>query len=203
MKEIWKDIYFYDYLNDELIDYRGVYQASNIGRVKSLERTVWNGKGYRTVKEKIISPAKTNGRYLHVLLYKNQKGKTFLVHRLVCGTFVDNPNKEKYCNHKNEDIFDNRAENLEWCSIEYNNNYGTLRERMVPKVKEKLKNRSDLSKPVNQYTIDNTFVAWYQSISEAVRQLKEKENIKTSASQISKCCYGKIKTAAGYKWSFA
>lgn len=113
MKEIWKDI-------DEIkgIDYTGLYQVSNLGRVKGL-------KNKHILKQRL----KNNG-YCVLTLCKENKPKTYLVHRLVAEAFIPNPNNYPQVNHKDEDKTNNCVDNLEWCTKEYNMNYGTLIERM-------------------------------------------------------------------------
>lgn len=105
--EIWKDIN----------EYEGLYQISNTGRVKSLERMAkirWDGK-YRTIPEKIKTPNCRSG-YLRVGLSKDGKNKIYSVHRLVAEAFIPNPHNKPYINHKNGVKIDNRVSNLEWCT---------------------------------------------------------------------------------------
>lgn len=102
MNEIWKSI-----------DDR--YSVSNLGRVKS---------NYAN-KERILKPYKNRRGYLMVdLRYQNTR-KTMQVHRLVAIAFIPNPDNLPEVNHKDEDKTNNRVENLEWCTTEYNCNYGT------------------------------------------------------------------------------
>ena len=86
MKEIWKDIK----------EYEGIYQVSNQGRIKSLERIVANNKKgkiyYRKVKECILTPSPLSDGYLVVSLHKDLKMKNFKIHRLVALSFLENPN---------------------------------------------------------------------------------------------------------------
>ena len=107
--EIWKDI----------PDFKGYYQASNMGRIKSLYRvimrkTVW-GERKMPVKEKIITNYKSNNTYLmcHVNLGKDFR-KNLLVHRLIATTFLPNNENKRTVNHINGNKHDNRVENLEW-----------------------------------------------------------------------------------------
>ena len=112
MKEEWRDIKGYE----------GRYQVSNLGRVKSLN--------YRhTNKEKILSNTTNTKDYLTVSLYKNGKIKTYYIHKLVAAHFIPNPDNYKEVNHKDENKSNNCVSNLEWCSREYNQNYGTKTQR--------------------------------------------------------------------------
>ena len=112
MKEDWKDIK----------DYESLYQVSNLGRVKSLRNN-------KSKKEKILKPGNNRG-YLYVPLYKEGKRKIYAIHRLVSEAFIENPNNFPCVNHKDENPSNNCVENLEWCSREYNNNYGTRNQRV-------------------------------------------------------------------------
>ena len=109
--EIWKDIE----------EFEGLYQVSNLGRVKSLERYV-NHKRYKKqlIKERIIKPTLSFDKYYYVGLYKNGNVKNVTIHRLVCLSFLQKTNKKKEVNHKNGIKTDNRVENLEWCTRSHN-----------------------------------------------------------------------------------
>jgi hypothetical protein len=97
--EEWKDI----------AGYAGLYQISNLGRVKR--------------NKKILIPRQRN-KYLAIDLCRDGKPQTYSVHRLVATAFIPNPDGLPQINHKNEIKTDNRAENLEWCTAKYNMNYG-------------------------------------------------------------------------------
>lgn len=198
MLEIWRDVKGYE----------GLYQVSNLGRVKSLERVVKNKNGYRVVRERIIKTSNNNSGYETVSLVRKGKYKTYLVHRLVAMTFPDlvywtedakgKPFDELQVNHKNEfEKTNNCVDNLEWCTANYNNNYGTHTERQRNKIKGRF-NNPKTSKPVLQYTLDGVFVAEYPSIMEAERLTK------VNRSQIRNCCNNKshCKSAGGYIWKY-
>ena len=108
-KEIWKDIKGYE----------GLYQASSFGRVKSLERLAWNGKVWHKLKERILKQNILKGnKYFKIVLCKNGIGKTMKPSVLVAIAFLNH----KPCgfnivvDHKNNDGFDNRLENLQLIS---------------------------------------------------------------------------------------
>lgn len=184
-KEIWRNI----------SGYQG-YQVSNLGRVKSIERKVKNRYGYRTVIERILKPVKDKVGYLQVNLWEDGKMKHFYVHRLVASAFVQNNsifNTE--INHKNEIKSDNRAENLEWCDRQYNNNFGTRNEmagKSISKAKKGVYN-TKISKPVKCL---ETGVIYPSSI-----EIKRKFGF--AYQSICACCRGEIKTAYKFHWKWA
>ena len=183
MNEIWKDIYFEE--GGIVYDYRGLYQVSNFGNIKSLNYN-------RTKKEKILKATKNNDGYYQVKLYKDRKQKKFLIHRLVAYAFIENddPNNKTYVNHINEfEKNNNIVTNLEWCTIEYNNNYGTRNKRAI---KSNIKIRS---KKVIGYSLTETKVIIIQST-------KQGKSIGFNPSHIADCCRGERKSHKGYKWKY-
>lgn len=162
--EIWKDI----------PEYEGLYQASNLGRIKSLLYG----------KEKIL---KTR---IHPLGYEliNLKNKTYRVHYLVAQAFIPNPNNLPEINHKNEIKNDNRVENLEWCSREYNCNYGNLPSKVSKRFAKAVMLIDERSE--------------FQPIMPFESAMMAERLMGIDHSSIIKCCKGKIKTAGGYVWRY-
>lgn len=123
-QEVWRDI----------IGYEGRYQVSNLGRVKRLRYeyvdTYKSGR-HRVKPERIVTASVAKMGYYMVDLHLNGRRKRCYVHRLVAQSFVPNPDNLFYVNHKDENMLNNRADNLEWCTAAYNVSYGTNRVRSV------------------------------------------------------------------------
>lgn len=167
MNEIWKDIKGYE----------GKYQISNLGNIKS----------FRKQSPYLLKPSLSDNGYYQVTLYQeNTNRKKFLVHRLVAEHFLPNPNRYPCVNHKDEDKLNNCSDNLEWCTYQYNNAYGTAKLRAI----------ETKGKRVNQYSVDGIWIASYLSIGTASKLL----NISTTS--IKDCCNGKNEFAHGYKWRY-
>ena len=109
--ELWEDV----------VGWEGLYEVSNLGRVKSLSRVVKRGEGELRVKEKIRVLVPNTKGYLQVKLCNQKIKKYKIVHRLVGECFVENPSEKPCINHKNGIKTDNRAVNLEWCTYRENN----------------------------------------------------------------------------------
>jgi len=184
MEEIWKDIKGYE----------GLYQVSNLGRVKSFDRYMKNKHGTYTLKKGRIlknSILKSTG-YLRVSLSHEGKFISKQVHRLVAEAFIPNPNNYPIINHKDENILNPRADNLEWCTYKYNNNYGNtaIKKSITHKINQKN------SKKVYQYDLYGNFIKEWKSTREVARFFNIDNNT------ISRCCRNLKKSALGYKWQY-
>lgn len=160
-----------------------------------------DGRIFSTKTNSILQAEKNNSGYPMVMLYKNDGRRyNMLVHRIIADTFIPNESNLPCVNHKDEDKTNNNVSNLEWCTYEYNNNYGTARERMSNKMKgrkrpEQSKNcMKQFGHKVKQITMDGKVVSEYCSIREAGRVTG------ICSHSIYACCNGKRKTAGGYKW---
>jgi hypothetical protein len=107
MDEVWVDIK----------DYEGQYQVSNTGYVKSVKRN------------RILKATNVDG-YLQISLSDHGHIKKCLIHRLVAEAFIPNCNNLPYVNHRDENTMNNSVENLEWCTLLYNSNYGSRNSRI-------------------------------------------------------------------------
>ena len=174
--EIWKPIEGFE----------GYYQISNMGRVKSLERTVRNSRGCRTVAERILNPQSNSKGYLYVNLYKDGKMKRCRVNRLVAQAFLPNPDNLPCINHKDENKQNNCMDNLEWCSRSYNLTYNDR----AKKVSEKNK------KPIYSINKVSGLIMYWNSAKEASRVLG------IAPQSISNCLKGRHKSIKGYTFFY-
>jgi hypothetical protein len=173
------------------------YVVSTFGNVRSIDRETIRNGSRATIKGVFLKPRRIKG-YLRVTLYKGSRNlrKQFFVHRLVAETFIANPNRLPCVNHKDENRENNCLENLEWCTHEYNSNYGTAIERRV-KNQDWKSIAEKQSTPVNQYDLNGNLIRTWESMSECERETGFR------IVGISKCCSGKLKTYRGYKWKKA
>lgn len=170
--------------------YEGLYQVSNLGRVRSL-------KYRKTNNTNILKLSIDNRGYQRICLFKNDKRKSYLVHRLVAQTFIPNSNNYTEVNHIDENPSNNCVDNLEWCDAKYNINYGTRIERVRQKIIYKNGKEHHLSKPINQYTKEGKLVKKWYSVSDIQRELG------FNVGSISMCANGKRKTCGGFIWKYA
>ena len=178
MKEIWKD----------MEGYEGLYQVSNLGRVRSLDRDVKYANGTVHHYEGMIIKTKLNKfGYPYLSLCKNGKRWSARVHKLVAIAFIPNPDNRPCVNHKDENKANNRVDNLEWCSKAYNNTYNNIRKKAG----------CNIAKPVVAFDGVHKIGTYFRSEADAAKYLG-----KTTCALISSCANGKRDTAYGYRWEF-
>ena len=172
--EVWKDI----------PGYEGLYQVSNLGKVKSLNK-------YHHKREQILKSRITKYGYYETALCKNGKMKFIGTHRLVALAFIPNLLNKEQINHKDGNKLNNFVDNLEWCtSLE--NIHHAIRTGL-----EKVYGHENYNaKEVRQLDLDGNFIKKYKCLKYA----QQETGIKYT--DISLVCHGKRKTAGGYKWEF-
>lgn len=180
MAEEWRDI----------PGYEGLYQVSSLGRVKRVKH--WKVQDtkrlnkyyrYRKLPEKILSIMKRPNGYCSVNLSKGKIQKQFWVHRLVALAFLPHSEEEAEVNHKDCNPSNNALSNLEWCTHEYNINYGDRTAKAAAKFEKKVR------------CIETGIV--YSSGKAASKSTG------ALTSKISLVCNKKRKTAGGFHWEFA
>ena len=177
MEEIWKDIYYYNKPTEEWVDYRGIYQVSNLGRIKSLDHYVRgynHGKEFLRLSKGTILKCRPNhfGYYL-VHLGKNGKHRDYSLHRIVYFSFNPDADTTMQVNHINEKIDDNRLINLNLMTASENCRWGSRSQRISAKL-------SGVSK--------GPMPEWHKKkISEGLKKsLKHQEGRKAAAIKTSK-----------------
>ena len=142
MDEIWLNI----------MGYEGQYQVSNTGYIRSIKRN------------RILKPTNING-YLQISLSNQGKIKKCLIHRLVAEAFLPNPNNLSQVHHKDENTFNNNVNNLEWCNVTYNNNYGTRNARISS-------SHRDLNKSIDSKKVLQDYKFTYYKMQNIMTDIK-------------------------------
>lgn len=187
--EVWKDIKGYE----------GLYQVSNLGRIKSLKRKTNNGS---CNDDTILNFYKVSKGYYATGLSKNGKTKLGLIHRLVAQAFIPNPENKPQVNHINGVKTDNRIENLEWCTSRentihaFNNKLKIINKGKDNPMYGRYGKNANRSIKVNQYDLTGNFIKCYDSIREAAKE----NNI--NESNISSVCAGRKNKAGNYIWKY-
>lgn len=171
--------------------YEGLYQVSNFGRVRSLDRIVISNGFQRKIRGCILKPSVSRRGYYLICLQKESIPKTILVHRLVAQVFIPNPNNLPCVNHKSEIKTENSVENIEWCSYKYNSNYGTRTERFI----------KSKSKKVAKIAPNGDVLEVYNSAMDAAQTIPNK-NTRSQAGHIRDVCNGVYETSGGYRWKY-
>jgi len=167
MKEVWKSV----------VGYAGLYHISNQGRIFRL-------KNYSTIKYLKFNTDKDG--YFKVSLCKNNKPKSFYVHRLVAEAFIENPENLPLVNHKDENKTNNKADNLEWCTAQYNTTYNgsTIKRGLTQRI------------PIIQLSLNLEPLKIWSGRVEIIQKLG------FHAGNITSCCLGHRKTSNGFIWRY-
>jgi len=176
MTEEWRDI----------AGYEGIYQVSNLGHVRRLPHTTVAKNGVQRVLQMRYMKTPDAGKgYRCIGLFKNGKQTSYRLCRVVATAFCDNPNNYPIVNHKDCDVTNDCADNLEWCNHSYNNTYAGASQR-----------RGDMrARPVDQYTASGEFVRHWKSIAEAQRTC--------GIGNIWSVCSNKRTQAGNFIWKFS
>lgn len=176
--EIWKPVKGYEEL----------YEVSNQGRVRSLDRViVFKDSRKRKFYGKILKTKTVNNSgYQTIALHDSGKSKTFLVHRIVAETFLDNPLFLGEVNHIDQNKLNNKADNLEWCTHKENMNHGDEIERGARKQRRKFR----------QLDLDGNLIkVWH-----GFKQMERETGLQRKS--VYDCCVGKRESYMGFKWEY-
>lgn len=182
--EIWKDIKGYE----------GLYQVSNMGRVKTLN---YNHTGM----ERVLKESPARGGYKKVILCRENKCKTYQTHRLVAEAFIPNPEGKPCTDHINTIRTDNRVENLRWVTRKENSNNPLTRKHISEWQKGenspmwgKFGKLHHNSIPIIQLSAKGNFIREWDSIKDAQREL--------GINNIYAVLKGRRPKAGGYRWMY-
>lgn len=184
MDEIWKPIKGYE----------GLYEVSNLGRVKRLPyktvgRTIGRRKEFiRHSNGGVLKGTICKNGYWRVTLTKNAKNRYYHIHRLVATAFIPNPNNFPFINHRDQIRTNNLVDNLEWCTCKYNNSYGDAIERA--RVTRNAKN----DYPVKMLSKTGEYIKTFPSIRDAAKEFG------VAWETIRRAIRKERKTACGYVW---
>ena len=181
--EVWKDIK----------DYEGLYQVSNMGRVKSLN--------FRNTKEpKVMTLSHNKKGYFTVMI----GGKRYLVHRLVAQAFIPNPDDKPCIDHINAIRTDNRVDNLRWVTVKENNNnpIAIKNQKIAQSGKRnpyygRTGSRHHGSKIIVQFSLDGDVINVWKSMADVSREYG------VDYRDISACCRGVRKEKCNSTWKYA
>ena len=185
VKEIFKPV----------VGYEGLYEVSNCGNVRSLERMVIAKNGAtKPVHSKLLTwhKSKTTERHplvrYHVELWKDNKRKALRVHILVAQAFIPNPEGRPQVNHKDGDPSNNAVTNLEWATSSENNKHAYKNKLTTPAQQKAIKG-------INNITGE---VVLFASSGEAARYF----NVTPGAIRSALKGYGRSKGACGFRWEY-
>lgn len=180
-KEIWKPV----------LDFEGIYEVSNYGKIRriSYENPMYK---HKVDLPYYIKSSKDKDGYIRYSLSKDGKMKQIFAHREVAKAFIPNPNNYPVINHIDCNIENNYFENLEWCTVTYNNRYI----KKMGRTNYCYGKKHPFSKEVLQFDKDNNFIREYESTGEVERVLG------ISSAQIRACCNPKTRTKTVHGFIF-
>lgn len=190
MEEIWKDIKGYE----------GLYQVSNLGRIKSLGRKTRNRNGEYIKKGKILKQSENSMGYLRIMLTTREGTRRRLfVHRLVAENFIKKEKNKNVVNHLDCNPRNNCCNNLEWTTLKGNSQYMSKLGRNKRNEKWITNLRNSLQKSISKKVLRIDSVTKEIKIYNYLNETK-KDGFTTS--NVSKCCNGLKNKHKGYYWKF-
>lgn len=179
--EQWKDIPGYPY-----------YQASNLGRLRTLDKVVKCRNGTRTIKGRVLKPTLIKKTGYHQITI-NRRGRS--AHRLIALAWCEGFSEGLWIDHINGIRSDNRQENLEWVTASENCRRPYALGRRDGTCKGKFSGQHPTSKPVIATDLRTGSEREFASAMDAVREGFD-------SSSISRCCNNIVNHHKGYAWRF-
>lgn len=174
--------------------YEGLYEVSNMGRVKRLDSSVASRWGKTRIhKGSILKPIPDKDGYLKKQLYKNGKGKYCFIHRLVANAFIENPKGKLQVNHKDGNKSNNHAENLDWVTQSENMKHSYDQLYRIAW----LAGRRGKSHPTSKPIICINTNRYFECTRIAAQELK------LNSRRICDVLKGRIKHTGGYAFKYA
>lgn len=196
MREEWRDV----------VGLEGMYQVSNYGNVRSVDRFVNNKSNTKTKIKGVVMKLQENHKgYMAIVLHKNNVPISKLVHRLVAEAFLENTNNLPQVNHIDTDKKNNRVDNLEWVSNYDNMQHavknGCYKHAFTEKTKLAVQKNLNYARKarirsVRQYDNEGNLVNEFESIADAERKTG------VNNSKITMCCKHRRNHAGGYVWKY-
>lgn len=186
INKIWKDIKGYE----------GLYQISNLGIIKSLNRAVNSrldneGNPIMNIRKgRFLKQTINNQGYYRIILYKSSISKSYFIHKLLGIHFIDNPDNKDVVNHIDGNPSNNKLSNLEWAT------YSEDKQHAVNTGLIHSGGNNYNAKSINQYTLNGIFIKTWESMMDIKRDLGIDNRY------VSAVCRNKQKTACGFKWKY-
>ena len=187
-EEIWKDV----------VGYEGLYEVSNLGRIRSLDRVVAHYTAGTAIRKGKMRSLSFDGNYLSVSFSRDGKTVTRRVHRVVAEAFIPNPNNYSDVDHIDCNKLNNHIDNLRWCTSADNTRYarenGLIHQRPYAERSEWSRERSAAAR---RRAVIRNDGKWYKSTTDAAKDLG------VSRGAVSHVLCGLNETCQGYSFTYA
>ncbi len=176
--EIWKAVKGYE----------GIYEVSNFGRIRSLDKeiTFKDGRRRKFYGRILRTNTLNNSGYVTVGLHDHGHQISYLLHRVVAEAFVENPNNYSEVNHIDQNKMNNSSDNLEWCTHKENVNHGDEIERGSQKQR----------KSFRQLDMDGNVIKLWSGFKKMQRETGYQRK------SVYECCTGKRDSYKGFRWEY-
>jgi len=188
MEEVWKDV----------VGYEGLYEVSNLGHVRSLDRYVAHHTAGMALRRGKIMKGSFDGNYLNVSLTKDRKTKSVRIHRLVAMAFMPNHDGLPQVDHIDCNKLNNRVDNLRWCTSAENTRFAKENGLLHPiPYAERSEWYRERSAAANRKPVIRSDGKWYKSTTDAAKDLG------VSRGAVSHVLRGLTQLCQGYSFSYA